>query len=62
MVGNTVNRTLRRGGALQTAANKNLFENQLPQIQDRFVSAGQSRSPQEMQATNNATAAHNNTV
>lgn len=41
-------------GALQTAANKNLFENQLPQIQDRFVSAGQSRSPQEMQATNNA--------
>jgi hypothetical protein len=41
-------------GALQTAANKNLFENQLPQIQDRFVTAGQSRSPQEMQATNNA--------
>ncbi len=41
-------------GALQQAANTNLFQNQLPAIQDRFVSAGQSRSPQEMQATNNA--------
>ena len=40
-------------GALQQAANNNLFQNQLPQIQDRFVSAGQTRSPQEMQATNN---------
>lgn len=41
-------------GGLTSAANTNLFQNQLPAIQDRFVSAGQSRSPQEMQATNNA--------
>lgn len=41
-------------GALQQASNTNLNQNVLPSIQDRFVSAGQSRSPQEMQATNNA--------
>lgn len=41
-------------GALQNASNTNLFTNVLPQVQDRFVGAGQSRSPQEMQATNNA--------
>ena len=41
-------------GGLQSAANTNLFQNILPSVQDRFVSAGQSRSPQEMQATNNA--------
>ena len=41
-------------GGLQSAANTNLFQNVLPQVQDRFVSSGQSRSPQEMQATNNA--------
>lgn len=41
-------------GALRQAANANLFEDILPNLQDRFVSAGQSRSPQEMQATNNA--------
>jgi hypothetical protein len=41
-------------GGLQSAANTQLTQNILPQVQDRFVSAGQSRSPQEMQATNNA--------
>ena len=41
-------------GALQQASNTNFFNNVLPNVQDRFVSAGQSRSPQEMQATNNA--------
>jgi hypothetical protein len=41
-------------GALRQAANENLFTDVLPNVQDRFVSAGQSRSPQEMQATNNA--------
>ena len=41
-------------GALRQASNENLFTDILPNIQDRFVSAGQSRSPQEMQATNNA--------
>jgi len=39
---------------LQTAANKNLFENQLPQIQSQFVSAGQAASPQQAQQYNNA--------
>lgn len=41
-------------GGLQSAANKNLFDVQLPAIQDRFVSAGQSRSPQEAHLTNEA--------
>lgn len=41
-------------GALRRASNENLFTDILPNLQDRFVSAGQSRSPQEMQATNNA--------
>lgn len=41
-------------GALQTASNKNLQDNQLPMLASQFVSAGQSRSPQEMQAANNA--------
>lgn len=45
-------------GGLQSAANQNLTQNILPQVQDRFVSAGQSRSPQEMQATNNAVQAN----
>jgi hypothetical protein len=45
-------------GGLQSAANTNLTQNILPQVQDRFVSAGQSRSPQEMQATNNAVQAN----
>lgn len=39
---------------LQTAANKNLFENQLPQIQSQFVGAGQAASPQQGQQYNNA--------
>lgn len=34
-------------GGLRSQSNKNLFESVLPSIQDRFVSAGQSRSPQE---------------
>lgn len=41
-------------GGLESAANTNLFQNILPSVQDRFTGAGQSRSPQEMQATNNA--------
>ena len=41
-------------GALRRESNENLFSDVLPNVQDRFVSAGQSRSPQEMQATNNA--------
>lgn len=41
-------------GALQQASNRNLTNNILPSIQDRFVSAGQSRSPQEMYASNEA--------
>lgn len=41
-------------GGLTSASNNNLFQNVLPSVQDRFVSAGQSRSPQEMQSTNNA--------
>lgn len=45
-------------GGLQSAANQQLTQNVLPQVQDRFVSAGQSRSPQEMQATNNAVQAN----
>lgn len=36
------------------ALNRNLTENLLPNIQDKFVSAGQSRSPQESQITSNA--------
>ena len=39
---------------LQTAANKNLFENQLPKIQSQFVSAGQAASPQQAQQYNDA--------
>ena len=38
-------------GALRQASNENLFNDVLPGVQDRFVSAGQSRSPQEMKAT-----------
>jgi len=38
-------------GGLTDQSNKNLFENVLPGIQDRFVSSGQSRSPQEGQIT-----------
>jgi hypothetical protein len=41
-------------GALQQAANTNLTQNVLPGVQDQFVSAGQSRSPQEMEMTNRA--------
>lgn len=41
-------------GALQQASNQNLQMNTLPAIQDKFVSAGQTRSPQEMEATNRA--------
>lgn len=36
------------------ALNRNLTENVLPAVQDKFVSAGQSRSPQEAQVTDNA--------
>ena len=39
---------------LQTAANNNLFTNQLPQIQSQFVSAGQAASPQQAQSYNTA--------
>ncbi len=38
-------------GGLTDASNRNLFDNVLPGIQDRFVSAGQSRSPQEAELT-----------
>ncbi len=38
-------------GGLTSASNQNLFNNVLPGIQDRFVSAGQSRSPQEAELT-----------
>lgn len=41
-------------GALQTASNKNFAENQLPMIASQFVKSGQSRSPQERQADNQA--------
>lgn len=41
-------------GGLTSASNKNLFDNVLPQISDRFVSAGQARSPQEGARTNDA--------
>lgn len=41
-------------GGLTSASNKNLFDNVLPGIQDRFVSSGQSRSPQEAHQTNEA--------
>lgn len=41
-------------GGIESNLNTNLNQNVLPGVQDRFVSAGQSRSPQEMQATNNA--------
>lgn len=36
------------------ALNRNLNENVLPGVQDKFVSAGQSRSPQEAEITNRA--------
>ncbi len=36
------------------ALNRNLSENVLPQIQDKFVSMGQSRSPQEQEITSRA--------
>lgn len=36
------------------ALNRNLQENVLPGVQDKFVSAGQSRSPQEAEITNRA--------
>lgn len=36
------------------ALNRNLNENLLPSIQDRFVGAGQSRSPQEQELTSRA--------
>ena len=39
---------------LQSAANNNLFTNQLPQIQSQFVSAGQAASPQQAQSYNTA--------
>lgn len=45
-------------GALRQQANSNFFDDILPVLQDKFVSAGQSRSPQEMQATNNALYKH----
>lgn len=44
------------------ALNKNLNQNLLPDIQDRFVGAGQSRSPQEAQITSNALADTQNAV
>lgn len=36
------------------ALNRNLMDNILPSVQDKFVSAGQSRSPQEAQITSNS--------
>jgi hypothetical protein len=41
-------------GGLQSASNTNLLNNVMPGISSQFVSAGQSKSPQEMQAANNA--------
>lgn len=41
-------------GGLQSTLNTNLFQNTLPAIQDKFVSAGQTRSPQEAQLTSEA--------
>lgn len=41
-------------GGLTDASNRNLFNTVLPRIQSQFVSAGQSRSPQEMQFTADA--------
>lgn len=41
-------------GGIESALNTNLQQNVLPGVQNSFVSAGQSKSPQEMQATNNA--------
>lgn len=41
-------------GGIQGAANKNLTENILPGVQDKFTAAGQSRSPQEQDFTNRA--------
>lgn len=41
-------------GGIESNLNTNLNQNVLPGVQDKFVSAGQSRSPQEMQSTNNA--------
>lgn len=38
-------------GGIEGALNQNLTQNVLPGIQDRFVSAGQSASPQEAQLT-----------
>lgn len=41
-------------GGIESNLNTNLQQNVLPGVQNSFVSAGQSKSPQEMQATNNA--------
>jgi hypothetical protein len=41
-------------GGIESALNTNLTQNVLPQIQDRFVQSGQTASPQQMQAENNA--------
>jgi hypothetical protein len=41
-------------GGLADASNRNFNTNVLPGIQDRFVSAGQSRSPQEARITTDA--------
>lgn len=40
-------------GALADESNRNLFNNLLPGVESRYISAGQSRSPQEMQMTAN---------
>lgn len=49
-------------GATEQALNQNLFQNTLPAIQDRFVSAGQSASPQEMEMTNQAIQRNQQTI
>jgi len=49
-------------GGIESALNTNLFQNTLPAIQDKFVSAGQSRSPQEAQLTSEAIYANQNAL
>ena len=41
-------------GGIESAMNTNLEQNVLPTVYDRYVQSGQSGSPQEMQAVNNA--------
>lgn len=49
-------------GGIESSLNTNLFQNTLPAIQDKFVSAGQSRSPQEAQLTSEAIYANQNAL